>query len=605
VFYNLNSFKHSKNHWQGTLTNLSAGFVDSLNNGTIYLEIQTAANPNGELRGQLERRNPLTLTIDLDGGQVVPSTGSLGHGTGYMILNEVANNASIFIVYSDLNSGATYANLFNGEFGVAGTAVRPLTYFDGVINTVINAPFTGSLVRLALTGNLNVNLGTTSNPSGALRGQLFRGWRDAYTYILDGTQENQPLFTPAYGSGVVSISNDLTDIHYMLVFDSLATPATAAHFHAGPRGRNGSVVFNVTNTFDNVTTPRGTFGYWRTTSSTPLTLQRILQLKRDSLYLNVHNSVYPSGEVRTQLQNRGNGQYYTLDGARTAQETAYCNRTYGLINNSKIVASEVFGAQRYRFSLRNNAGEEVSSYVNFKPLLDLEQVSPALAYGTSYRVFVQPFVHRQYRPIGQPVGPCFIMTAMDPNTQPSTNLRSTDCGRSVDATTDILGADELPGAQSYTFYFATDSVDVFNSPDFTFAGEGRVRRLELANTTGLVAGTTYFVGVRSATDNVMTPIGSICTVIITIPTPRLAGNASGSAQNFTAYPNPFQNTMTVQLAGPASVELMDMAGRVIERSDVASAGTVSVGGRLAEGSYILRAVYADGTMATMPIVKQN
>ncbi|MCL6507704.1 MAG: CHRD domain-containing protein, partial [Bryobacteraceae bacterium] len=60
----------------------ASSFADALVRGEIYLNIHTASNPNGELRGQLElsAKSQLAFELWLDGGQQTPpvKTGARG-----------------------------------------------------------------------------------------------------------------------------------------------------------------------------------------------------------------------------------------------------------------------------------------------------------------------------------------------------------------------------------------------------------------------------------------------------------------------------------------------------------------------------------------------
>ena len=66
---------------------LTTAFVESLLTGRVYVNIHTAANPGGEIRGQVNLGTALQFTVDLSSAQENPSNASTGTGTGVFVLS--------------------------------------------------------------------------------------------------------------------------------------------------------------------------------------------------------------------------------------------------------------------------------------------------------------------------------------------------------------------------------------------------------------------------------------------------------------------------------------------------------------------------------------
>jgi len=96
------------------------------------------------------------------------------------------------------------------------------------------------------------------------------------------------------GSGKLEATFDTTtkEFNYTLTFDGLSGPATAAHIH-GPATRAGNAGVVAPLGDANPTSP--------ITGSVTLTDDQVKFLRSDKLYVNVHTSANPGGEIRGQV----------------------------------------------------------------------------------------------------------------------------------------------------------------------------------------------------------------------------------------------------------------------------------------------------------------
>jgi len=113
---------------------------------------------------------------------------------------------------------------------------------------------------------------------------------------LTGLGENPPNASPASGFGTVVLNLSQTQITVNESWSGLLAPATASHIHGpGGAGTNAPVLFP----FSGV--PAATSGSIpeQTFSITPT---QVSYLFSGYLYMNVHDSIFPGGEIRGQLQ---------------------------------------------------------------------------------------------------------------------------------------------------------------------------------------------------------------------------------------------------------------------------------------------------------------
>ena len=264
--------------------------------GRLYLNAHTSANPGGEIRGQVLRNTGASFTAKLDGAQENPSVSTSARGTGSFVLNAAGTQLHYHIVFDGLTH--TAAHFHNAAAGTNAGVVKDLSFTNNTATGVwsssdANQPLTDALLSELLNGRLYVNVHTSANPGGEIRGQVLMTSGVGFMAMISGSQENPAITTTASGTGSVVLNTNGT-VGYEVTVTGL-TP-TASHFHNAPVGTNAGVVKNIT-LVDNSSS-----GMWTSSDATqPLTDLLLRELIKGRLYMNVHTSANSGGEIRGQV----------------------------------------------------------------------------------------------------------------------------------------------------------------------------------------------------------------------------------------------------------------------------------------------------------------
>ena len=264
-------------------TTLNAAQLATFLQGGTYLNLHTAANPAGQLRGQIAPANIQVLFTRIEGQQENPPVATSSTGLGYLTVN----TATAAIVANVIVNGftPTMTHIHNGFAGENGPVIVGLTQSSPGVFTVSS---TAMNVAGLLGGRYYFNVHSAANPSGEIRGQLAGQTTIVARTTLQGSQENPPVSTQSSGIGYLtaSISGSVT----ARVSTNGFTP-TAAHIHTGSAGQNGAVIIAL-----EAGTTAGSF-----VSPANSTAQSINGLLAGNYYFNVHSAANPGGEVRGQV----------------------------------------------------------------------------------------------------------------------------------------------------------------------------------------------------------------------------------------------------------------------------------------------------------------
>jgi glucose/arabinose dehydrogenase len=140
---------------------------------------------------------------------------------------------------------------------------------------------------------LNGNVFVVSNTNGAVY-EITGNQPALFVANLNGTQQVPPNNSTATGTATLLLSPDELSARVSLNFTGLSSPESTAHIH-GPAaaGVTGPVI---------VPLPQGEFSDFEI----PLSATDVQNLKNGLLYVDVHSSMFVSGEIRGQFQSQSN-----------------------------------------------------------------------------------------------------------------------------------------------------------------------------------------------------------------------------------------------------------------------------------------------------------
>lgn len=300
---------------------LNATLLRELLAGNIYVNIHTAANPGGEIRGQVLLKNGSGGTARFDGRSEVPAITNNAKATASLVATSTGLTYNITV--TGLSGVITGAHFHQGGIGVNGPVVKNITSsFTGTTATGTwgttdpTQPFTDSLRAALVAGQLYLNIHTAANPGGETRGQALIDAGTGFKAHLTSQQENPPLTNTASGTGSFTLTRG--GLAYAITVDGLSGPISAAHFHLGSPGQNGGVVFNLGPSISGNTIT----GYWSSPADS-----LIVALMTGRIYVNVHTAANPGGEIRGQLlPSEGTGFAAQLNGAQEVPPAATSGR---------------------------------------------------------------------------------------------------------------------------------------------------------------------------------------------------------------------------------------------------------------------------------------
>ncbi len=291
----------------------------------VYVNIHTTAYPAGEIRGQLLSESQAFFNAYLTGSQEVPGIATRAHGA---LMAELSGNRLVVSgSFADLSSpvNVAIAGGFHLHIGLPGTNGPVAKHLHADLDAMLRSgvfaahkntfELTAEQRQLLRARALYANIHTIRHPAGELRGNLL-GEASAYFLApLSGASESPAVNTGAVGLVAVEVRpgqavcvGTFSDLQGN--FD--ANIAGGAHLHAQFAGSNGPIAAHL-HTDAAADLRSGAF----VAAENVLALRPGLwdTLRRRMLYVNVHTSAYPAGEVRGQVLPMAVAYFHTtLDG---------------------------------------------------------------------------------------------------------------------------------------------------------------------------------------------------------------------------------------------------------------------------------------------------
>lgn len=273
---------------------LTTTLVSELLEGNLCVNIHTAANPAGEIRGQVQLSSGVHFTANLQPTQVNPPSGATGTGAGSFTLTDKTLHYKITV--TGLGVPITGASIRTAAIGVNGAITFPIgpsfvgTSAEGFINL-------SPVDRMALlAGDLYVNIETGPFPAGQIRGQINLAGGFGFTIKMDGGQETPANASPGLGTASATLTS--AGLLLDLSASGLTGAVTGAHLHNAPAGAPGPIVRDIMPDFISATSA---LTLWRSDDAMPMTPTLVKELLNNNIYVNLHTAAFGGGEIRGQL----------------------------------------------------------------------------------------------------------------------------------------------------------------------------------------------------------------------------------------------------------------------------------------------------------------
>ena len=361
----------NKNVISGTAA-LPTHFLDSLFAGSVYFNVHTAANPGGEVRGQLGFAGYNAFEAQLSGAQETPPVTSPANGLMVAFTNSTLDTLTYYAVYDGVT--ATAAHFHTGAVGIAGPVLTPLTPYTRAPNTYVGGlALDSATLSLFLRGGIYANIHSAANPGGEIRAQVVPSMREGFIADMCSGQETLPNTSTAVGLGVISVDRNKSNLYVSMVTTGLTTNGSAAHIHVGAKGVAGPVVIGLGSP------PSGNQadGFLSGVRST------LIDSIKNAGYFNIHTAANPGGEIRGQIGKQVSSQCLLASGTfelngKTLKVVLSPNPTQDIVNvnfesndafQAHYIVSDLMGRTVSQkainvFSGSNQVGINVSELAN-------------------------------------------------------------------------------------------------------------------------------------------------------------------------------------------------------------------------------------------------
>lgn len=304
------------------------GLKRSIIGGALAIFVLAACNEDNQLGLGVGANDRFTAT--LTGANVRPSpvTTSASGSAQVSILEPGIGQGQPSLAVQLTVAGLTSATQAHIHLGGASVANGPvlLTIFSNPTDTaltsttLVNGTFSASalgsvtldsLQTLMRLGIAYVDVHTTANPDGVIRGQLTRTGQPvpgdvfAATGLSGAKERPTPIVSAASGSATFELINSST-VRYNLSVVGI-TGAVMAHIHTGVADSAGPIAVTLFSSATPTGPLTGTLASGSFTSAniqiTGISLDSLLTLMRKGrTYVNVHTVLNPGGEIRAQIQ---------------------------------------------------------------------------------------------------------------------------------------------------------------------------------------------------------------------------------------------------------------------------------------------------------------
>ncbi len=277
----------------GTWSSISPDDMQALLAGGIYVNVHTNTNPNGQLRAQVAPIPNLSAQVLSPAMEVPAVSGSNGTGKCGIWLDPTLSRAYYHVEWDSLSASPVGAHFHRASKGSNGPVVKAIDLpsnpgTSGMADGIWDGLTAEDITDLR-SGRFYVNIHTSSNPNGEVRGQIYTN--EVFTAAIAAANEEPPVTaSKMMGTGMTLVQGDGQVSGIWLTGRA---PATNAHIHKGAKGVNGDVVYELSGL--------GGLIWFRLPDGSPVASENWNAFRNGEMYANFHTQDIPTGEARGQL----------------------------------------------------------------------------------------------------------------------------------------------------------------------------------------------------------------------------------------------------------------------------------------------------------------
>ncbi|RYD80112.1 MAG: CHRD domain-containing protein, partial [Sphingobacteriales bacterium] len=286
------------NKFYGVITgaDLNVTLIAKMLNGEAYVNISTAENPTGEIRGQLGLESEYEFHSALNGENVSPAVTTNAYGIASFQLSKDKSLLKIHAIFNEIDN-ITSVKIAMAKAGENGSLVMDLTPYlanNGIDTTLKTGDFALWNTDSLLEDKMYLLVSTTDFTDGEIRGQMERQYGLSFTALLNVEQETEPVTTNGEGIGIFSFNKMLDTLMYQIAFNNLSGIPTKAYLYLGKPGETGSLILDITDSIKGNLISGKAYGIDITKAITKAFIG-------GNIYVNILTKKYPKGEIRGQL----------------------------------------------------------------------------------------------------------------------------------------------------------------------------------------------------------------------------------------------------------------------------------------------------------------
>jgi len=157
-----------------TITGLRQTLVDSILNGTVYVNVHSTQFPGGLVRGQMDKTIDYAVDVALTGAAEVPAVTTTATGLALLrLMTDKTLYSKITVTGLEANDALTVAHIHGPAVaGVNAAVLQGLCANAADFGVVKTNTLSDANVTALKTANVYVNAHTTLFPGGKIRGQI-------------------------------------------------------------------------------------------------------------------------------------------------------------------------------------------------------------------------------------------------------------------------------------------------------------------------------------------------------------------------------------------------------------------------------------------------